>query len=158
MLGTLYRTGDARLYSHHGLVDIAISATSHEATLVTVPSRRDRAVGAQIDITSIPGRFVLSSHSSSGDRAFEVDGRPSFSSATAWERSVRRVENVRFCDCDDAWRADIEVVGHRIPTRHPIPVGTAIALGLRGHRLTMCAESLIDELDMKGVADGRVSL
>ncbi len=113
---------------------------------------------ARIEVTPVPGRFVLVGRSGGEDQVVEIEGRPSFASAIAWERTVRRVERVRFRWLDGRWHADIDVVNHRLPARRSVRVDTALALGLRGHPIVAGCERPVDGRVMEGVDDGRVSL
>jgi len=123
-------------------------------SLTTSPPRVSSSKAVRLEVTSIPGRFLLV-----GPRILvEIDARPSLRRAQAWERSVRRIEGVEFCRCDGAWTARLSVVGHRLPTRRTIPLGTAVGLGLRGHRLSVCPDTSDTDTDTDGGHRGRLSL
>lgn len=107
-------------------------------------------------LASIDGskHFHLVAHVDGRLRILDVDGSPAIDRALAWERCARRIEHVEFCLCRGTWSAAVALVGRRIPARQPISIPTALALGVRGHRIVVCAASLDDE----GVGDGRLSL
>ena len=121
--------------------------------VATVPD--SRPLDARVVPFVAPDRFHLVVRSDDAEvRVLEVDGVPAIDSALAWERCARRIQEVEFCRCGHAWRAWVTVVGRRIPARRPISIPTALGLARRGHRVSVCPESLIDE----GVDDGRLPL
>ncbi len=111
------------------------------------------ATDAQLVVTTTPNRFHLVVDVDGVTECFTIAGRPALRRSTAWERSVRRVHHVDLCRLGDGWRASIHVTGHRLPSCRAISVGTALALGLRGHRLVVCPHTLAE-----GADDGRLPL
>lgn len=123
-------------------------------SVLTAIAPTDRPLDARLVPIVAPDRFrFVVRGADEGVRMLDVDGRPAIDHAIAWERCARRIEEVEFCRCRGAWSAWVTVIGRRIPTRRPITIGTALALGLRGSRVTVCPASL-DE----GDDDGRLSL
>lgn len=115
-------------------------------SLTAARLRPDSSSAVRLEVTSVPGRFLLVG--SYG--VVEIDARPSLRRARAWEQSVRRIEGVELCRCAGRWTAETRVVGHRLPARRAVSLGTAIGLGLRGHCLSLCPETLADHVDGEG--------
>ena len=112
---------------------------------------------ASLSATSTPDRYILSASvpfRPDTERHLEIDGSPEFRQAQAWERSVRRIDHVEFCRCDETWHTTIAIVGNRLPLRRPVAMATALALALDGHPLVVCAPTITHE----GIQDGRLPL
>lgn len=99
-----------------------------------------------LDVASAPGHFLLVG----SNGVVEIEARPSLRRARAWEQTVRRIDVVEFCHCDGRWTAEASLVGHRLPVRRAVSVGTAIGLGLLGHSLSLCPATLSDHVDGGG--------
>lgn len=97
--------------------------THHSDIAPATPAWGTVAVGdepARFEFRSVVGRRT-------------VDVRPDFEMATTWSRALKRVHHVEIQEGsgDSGWKAWIHGTGHRSPTRCPISVPTAVALGLR---------------------------
>ncbi len=82
---------------------------------------------------------MLAAGDGSGDEVFRcrVPVRPDVSSARRWQRVMRRIHRVEIDGSRGGYQATVWGVGHRREVRLPVPLGTAIALGLAGVPLVL---------------------
>ncbi|MEZ5411539.1 MAG: hypothetical protein R2761_26135 [Acidimicrobiales bacterium] len=90
-------------------------------------------------ITAADGGTVLAAGDGPGDEVFRcrVPVRPDAPSARRWQRVMRRIHRVEIDGRSGCLQAMVWGVGHRREVRLPVPVGTALGLGLAGVPLVL---------------------
>ena len=85
-------------------------------------------------ITAAAGGTELAGGEGSGDEIFRcrVPVRPDATSARRWQRVMRRIHRVEIDEGSGGFQAMVWGVGHRREVRLPVPLGTALGLGLAG--------------------------
>lgn len=143
----------AQMFHPHRVASVTGRAVSAPARLVATDARERFLL-----IAPVPGEPDADGHPDRSAVVFEIDAVPAVDQAERWEHCVRRIVRVTLCRSGGDWTSQLQVIGHRRPTRHGISVATALALGLRGHRLHVCAGTLADATMLEGLDDGRLPL
>lgn len=106
-----------------------------------------KSLGAHVEITETPNRFLVVAEEADRTHRLEIVARPSIARAKALVRTVRQFHHVELCRSVDGWTAVAHVTGHRLPRRQAVRIGTAIALALHGHAITVCRHTIDGEPD-----------